>query len=59
MTNYRRKKMSLKDEALKVNDKIDAKVDGLIDKGKSSRFSWIMIGGAVVVLLALIGFLAS
>ena len=51
--------MALKDEVLKVNDKIDAKVDGLIDAGKSSRFSWLMIGGAVVVLLALLGFLAS
>lgn len=51
--------MALKDKVLEVNDKIDAKVDGLIDAGKKSRFSWLIIGGAAVALLVVIGLLAA
>lgn len=48
----------VKDEALKVNDKVDAAVDGAIDEAKRSRFSWLMIGGAGVVVIGLIVALA-
>lgn len=51
--------MALEEKVLEINDKIDAKVDGLIDAGKSSRFSWLMIGGAVLALLVIVGLLAA
>ena len=41
--------MALKDEVLKVNDKIDAKVDGFFAKLVKSKFTWLMAVGLVVV----------
>ena len=47
-----------KDYVLGVNDKIDGKVDDVIDKAQASRFSWMWFFAGAVFALFVIGLLA-
>ncbi len=41
------------------NDKIDAAVDGQVDKLKESRFTWLILGGCAVAALIIVGLLVA
>lgn len=48
-----------KEKVAEINDRIDAKADAELEKIKESRFTWAILGGAALIIAAIIFLLAT